>query len=434
MILLLPLFTIALLVFTIPVAAQSAASTTTSTDSAINAVPRLRLFLDCHFRCDNNYLRTELKVVDWVSDRTAADVHVIASETSTGAGGQEVTLEFIGRESMATLSDTVDFSTPPNATDDDERRELARVLRLGLVRYLLAQDQSDGLALSVEKAPEGEVTAQTYDPWNKWVFTIGADAEIGGESRENNTEIGGNLNAEHTSDEWKIRLGVGGKVDRTTYTLDEGEKYRAQRDRYFTDATVVRSINQHWSAGFTGGYLASKPDNFDARVRIAPAIEWDLFPYSEVTRRQMIAVYSVGTTRYDYVDSTIYDKMDETLLDHQLKLAFSSRQPWGNARLSGTASSFLHDWSHNRFSVSGNLDLRLTRGLSLEVRGSYSRIRDQITLRKGNASDEEILLRLRELETGYRASLNVGLNYRFGSFFNSVVNPRFDTLSDYYDR
>lgn len=425
MLLLLPMLGLALLGLFVPMAAQSP-------DSSITP-PKLRLFLDCQYFCDGDYLRTELKLVDWVSDRTASDVHVIASGTSTGSGGQEVTLEFIGRGAMATLHDTVAFQTPPNSSGDEQRREFARVLQLGLVRYLLARDQSSGLALTVAEAPEGEVTAETHDPWKKWVFTVGANAEIEGESSEHSTEVGGDFNAEHTSEEWKIRLGVGGKLDRTTYTLDEGEKFHAQRDRYYTDATVVRSINQHWSVGFTGGYLASKPDNLDSRLRIAPAIEWDLFPYSEVTRRQLIAVYSVGVTRYNYVDLTIYDKLNETLLDHQLKLAFSSQQPWGSARVSGTASSFLHDWAHNQLSISGNLDLRLTRGLSLDVRGSYSRIRDQITLRKGNASDEEILLRLRELETGYRASLNVGLNYRFGSFFNSVVNPRFDALSDYYD-
>src|SRR5690606_189011 len=98
---------------------------------------RLRLFLDCHTHCDGSYLRTELTLVDWVTDRTAADVHVIATSLGTGAGGSEVTLEFIGRNALAGLSDQHRFHTSSDATDDDRRREFLRVLRLGLTRYLL---------------------------------------------------------------------------------------------------------------------------------------------------------------------------------------------------------------------------------------------------------------------------------------------------------
>lgn len=391
-------------------------------------VQRVRLFLDCHIHCDRDFLRTELTMVDWVIDRTASDVHVIASGLSTGAGGREVTLEFIGRDRLAGQVDTVAFQTPPNSTDDDTRREFARVLRLGLVRYLLAMGQSNGLTLDYTGSSLRSPALEADDPWKKWVFTIGTDVEFDAESQQSRTKIGGDLRANHTSADWKIRLGISGDVDRTTFTLEDGSKFHARRDRSSGSGLVVRSVNQHWSVGATGGVRSSKPDNLDLRIRLAPAIEWDLFPYAEVTRRQLIVVYSLGVTRYDYVDATIFDKTAETRADHELQVAYASRQPWGNARLTGTASTFLDDWARNRLSINGKFDVRLTRGLSFDVEASYSRIRDQITLRKGNASDEEIFLRLRELATGYRANLQVGLNYRFGSFFNSVVNPRFDVL------
>ena len=57
------------------------------------------------------------------------------------------------------------------------------------------------------------------------------------------------------------------------------------------------------------------------------------------------------------------------------------------------------------------------------------RINDQISLKKENASQEEILLRLRQLATGYSYFLSFGINYRFGSIFNSVVNPRMNNSS-----
>ena len=36
-----------------------------------------------------------------------------------------------------------------------------------------------------------------------------------------------------------------------------------------------------------------------------------------------------------------------------------------------------------------------------------------------------MLLRLRELQSGYNVFVFFGINYSFGSLFNNVVNPRF---------
>jgi hypothetical protein len=59
------------------------------------------------------------------------------------------------------------------------------------------------------------------------------------------------------------------------------------------------------------------------------------------------------------------------------------------------------------------------------VEGNASRIRDQISLPRRGATPEEVLLRLRQLQSGYEVSFSVGLTYSFGSLFNNVVNPRF---------
>lgn len=42
-----------------------------------------------------------------------------------------------------------------------------------------------------------------------------------------------------------------------------------------------------------------------------------------------------------------------------------------------------------------------------------------------SASTEEILVRQRELATGYQYEVGFGVSYSFGSIFNNVVNPRF---------
>ena len=75
--------------------------------------------------------------------------------------------------------------------------------------------------------------------------------------------------------------------------------------------------------------------------------------------------------------------------------------------------------------LSGNVNVRLFRGFSIRMSGNYSWIRDQLFVAAGGATDEQILLRQRQLETGYRYFTSFGIEYQFGSIFNNVVNPRF---------
>jgi hypothetical protein len=221
---------------------------------------------------------------------------------------------------------------------------------------------------------------------------------------------------------------LGFRIDRSTFELDDGEKFTAKRDGWQSDMLLVKSLGPHWSIGMETENSSYKPDNLDYRARFAPAIEWNYYPYAEATRRQFVVLYTVGVNHLDYVEETIFDQQEETRFDHKLEVGYESRQPWGSAYLSANASSFLHDWGLNRLGVHAGIEVRLARGLELDINAGYSRVRDQITLRKGDATDEEIFLRLRELATGYQADFSVGLSYTFGSFLNTVVNPWFDGL------
>jgi hypothetical protein len=76
-------------------------------------------------------------------------------------------------------------------------------------------------------------------------------------------------------------------------------------------------------------------------------------------------------------------------------------------------------------SVYGSLSIRLFKGLSFDIFGSFERIRDQLSLVKGEISEADLLLRRRQLETGYSYRGQIGLSYTFGSMYSNVVNPRF---------
>jgi len=108
-----------------------------------------------------------------------------------------------------------------------------------------------------------------------------------------------------------------------------------------------------------------------------------------------------------------------------IRAALRLQQPWGSLGKSVNFSQQLRDPDEYSLGVGANADVRLFRGFSFNVFGDYSRIHDQISLRKGTASTEDVLLRLRQLKSNYSYFVGFGFSYSFGSIFNSIVNPRY---------
>ena len=77
-------------------------------------------------------------------------------------------------------------------------------------------------------------------------------------------------------------------------------------------------------------------------------------------------------------------------------------------------------------SVNGEVDIRITGGLSFNFYSYAELSRDQIYLPKEEADVTEVLTRRRQIASGYSFYTSFGLNYRFGSKLNNFVNPRFD--------
>ena len=201
--------------------------------------------------------------------------------------------------------------------------------------------------------------------------------------------------------------------------------YESSSHGYGFSGLAVKSLSGRWSAGAFLSVQSSTYSNLKLSVSVAPAVEFNIFPYAESTRRQLRILYRIGFTRAAYHEETLYFKTSETLFQESLEVAFEIKRPWGTAGLSVEGSHFLHDLSKNRFEIEGDLSFRIWKGLSLELGGGYARIRDQLALPRGGASFEEVLLRQKQLATGFDYILSVGLNFTFGSTRSQVVNPRF---------
>jgi hypothetical protein len=383
----------------------------------------LRVFLDCG-RCDFDFLRTEITFVNYVRDRKQAQVHVLVTTQATGSGGTEWVLKFLGLERFAGIDQTLTFTTPQTATDDDERRAFARTFTLGLVRYVAETPLADRLDIGFRKPDEGAAAAKPRDPWNYWFFRTELDGFLEEESANGFKAVGTSFSANRTTDAWRVNLSISGNYHESRFTFSDGGEFVNVSHNYESGALLVKSLTPHWSAGVRANAASSTFLNLDLAARSAPAVEYDVFPYSEWTRRRLTFQYTVGVNRFGYEAITIFDRTSETLWDQTLIVSAGARQPWGSLNGGAQLMHYLDDVHKNRIRINGNIRVRLFKGFELEVGGNYARIRDQIYLPKGEASDEEVLVRRRQLATGYRYWIEFGISYSFGSIYNNIVNPR----------
>lgn len=386
-----------------------------------------RLFLDCSHFCDEAFLKQEITFVDWVRDREAADVHVLVTSQGTGGGGREYVLKFIGLGRFEGVEQTLRYVAGNTATSDEIRRGLGEALKRGLVRY--ASETALGAQLKITfAAPEeggAEASDPANDPWNLWVFRTSVGGSFNGEQSTRSRSFRGSASANRTTDEWRLSFSANARYSSSSYEFSETESFKSITRNFDSSATVVKSLTSHWSAGLLGTASKSTFLNYDFRGRIGGGLEYNVFPYSESTRRMLTTQYTLGFNRFDYEEETIFGKTEETLLDHRLGTGISLRQPWGTLSASVDFTQYLSQLDKYRLSAFGSTSVRLFKGFSFNIFGSASRTRDQINLRRGTATPEEILVRQRQLASGFNYFMNFGITYSFGSIFNNIVNPRF---------
>jgi hypothetical protein len=397
----------------------------------------VNLFFDCQgFGCwDLDFFRREIPYVNWVRDRQSADVHVLVTTQTTGGGGRQYVLAFLGRGRFEGQGHDLQVSTRGDATEDEVRRAVAARLRLGLGRYLAGTAMAERLQVVLPgPRPEGGPGpaggpppggAPPDDPWDFWTFRIGANAFLNGESSYTSSNLSTNLNANRTTEDWKINLSA--RLSRTeqTFELASGTKVESRRDDWSASGQVVRSVTDRVSVGTRTGAGKSTYLNEDLRWNVAGGVEVNAFPYAESSRRSLTFHALVDVRHWDYAHRTIFGEDQETRLAGELRTALSFVQPWGRASIGVEHSRYLHDTSKWAASVGGSMEVRLFRGFSVNLGGNYGWIRDQLYISAAGATDEQILTRQRALATNFSYFTSFGISYRFGSIFNNVVNPRF---------
>lgn len=392
----------------------------------------VKIFLDCR-GCDMNYIRQEITYINYVRDVREAQVYILETNQNAGSGGNQYTFTFQGQGAFKGMNDTLVFTSSPDQTSTIIREKRTNMLKMGLMRYVARTPLFNEIEINHSAGLEQE---EVVDRWNNWVFELSTEPQYQSEEANKQLELRNSINISKITPDIKLEVEMDQFYNREKF-IENVNSDSASSDTYITsrrsmDNLFVKSLGDHWSAGFKWMLGSSTRENYHFRTDILPSIEYDIFPYSEATHRQLRILYGAGYQFNNYIDTTIFNKTKEGLYMQMLNIAFQVQKKWGSINLALVGSNYFHDFSKNRLELLSSVNIRIFKGLSLRINGGVAHINDQLNLKKGNISEAERLLQLREVATKYRVEGGVEITYTFGSIYNNVVNPRFSS-GDFHD-
>ncbi|HUR10381.1 MAG TPA: hypothetical protein VM012_03380 [Flavitalea sp.] len=398
----------------------------------------LKVFLDCNAWCDMDFIKTEITFVDFAPDRFTSNVYVMITSQSTGSGGQELKMYFSGQERFRGMADTLTFYRNATDTDDEYRKRMVHYLKLGLTPYISKTALASRITISVASDSKGEslnALTNKKDKWNFWVFNISTSGNINSDDFSKNYRFGANLNGSRVTEKNKFNFNINASKNERKIIF-EGEETVFNYDRDNADITYVKSITSHWSAGGFTSATKSIFSNHDLQFSLQPAFEYSYFPYKESVKKSITLFYQIGPVYNNYIDTSYYNKTSEWNVKHNLSLNVGFTQKWGNINANLSWENFLNSFTLenksikgkdiNTLSVGGFMEYRVVKGLTIFVssfanftKGVYPNIERKYFTR------DDLLTNAQQYPTQKALYMSFGINYRFGSIYNNVVNPRF---------
>ncbi|MDP2982271.1 MAG: hypothetical protein Q8O92_02945 [Candidatus Latescibacter sp.] len=379
----------------------------------------IKVFCDVSRYMD--YIKKEVPFVNYVRDRKEAQVHIMLTQRRTGSRGEEYTMTFMGQLNFTGLDDTLKYVSRQMDPEEIIRGNIVRIMKMGLMRYVSRTSLAEYITIDYQQRTDPAAVA---DKWNYWVFNIQTNNELNGEELSRELILRGSVSADRVTPGWKLHLNANAENNTEEYETEDRTISSSTRYRGFR-GMIVKSIGEHWSAGACGSARSSVFENMKLSWNVAPAIEYNVFPYRESTRKEFRWLYRVDYTDIRYNEETIFFKTRENLLGENLSSTFEIKEKWGSVSWTMEGSHYFHDFKKNRLRLHTNVNLRLLEGFSLNIHGNITRIHDQLSLSGKDLTEEQILLGQRQLATNYDYFLSLGLRYTFGSIFSNVVNPRF---------
>ncbi len=387
---------------------------------AYSRTDKIKVFLSCN--CDDSYIKQNTLLFDYVRDRTLSDIEVFVFDISNASGGRNFTFEYKGKNDFQNKENKISTNITQNLTFNEAREVLLKFYKMGMVHFLqntVFQNQVDVSFNDQMDIPQ----EMSFDQWKNWVFEISGSFNFENEESINEEEYNVGFDIDRVTEMWRVRSYFRQRRAVKFYSGDE-ENYTSERNSTYFSGSLVKSISDHFSTGIFGSYQKDTFRNYESFFNFSPALEYNFIPYNEVLTREITLAYKLGYNFYEYFEETLYGFLHQKMFNQSLTLNLRFREKWGSIYSYMVASQFLDQPDQNRLTLNNNINLRIVRGLSLRISGSFQLIRDQINLPKGEASIEDLLLRQRQISTNYQNRISMGLSYTFGSIFNNIVNTR----------
>ncbi|MEY4544346.1 MAG: hypothetical protein RL685_541 [Pseudomonadota bacterium] len=383
--------------------------------------------MSCPTGCFADYLRQELSYFDLVRDPHLENVLTLLVVRQPSANGGERFSVSLHRPSGSEPSATAlthSFVGAPGAPEHALRQQLLQVLFRALHIELAssAHDSAFELRLLPRSA---ESLDHVLDPWDFWVLAPELSGHTEAESGRYFAELSSSLNIWRITETTKLRLSATHTVSANGFRLEDGSRVGSRSDQWRLRGLHALSLGEHWALGSVAEARGSDYENLELQVHYGPLVEFNIFPYSDNSSRQLRVAYQLGPWVNWYGEPNQQGKRRELLPYHALSLIADVNQPWGSWQWIGQLNSFLSRPEKYRLSTGVTLALRLMEGLAMTLTGEAAIVRDLINLRARDITDRELLLDATQLPTSYTTVLQLGITYTFGSVHNTIVNPRF---------
>lgn len=218
-----------------------------------NDTAKLKVFIDCRAGCDFNFIKSEITIVDFVIDRLAADAHVLITSQRAGSGGVQYQLNFYGQNRYESYTDTLVFTTIPNATASEIRQNLLHYLMLGFSPLIAKTSAAKKIKITMKEETAAGLPPYEngkHDKWNFWVYRVSARGDLSADRVYKNNVISSNFSADRTTDRLKVEFNINGSIRNSVYTYERAAdttKYTVKNSDYGFFHNLVKSFSPHWS-------------------------------------------------------------------------------------------------------------------------------------------------------------------------------------------
>ncbi|MGB3946564.1 MAG: hypothetical protein WBM13_01150 [Bacteroidia bacterium] len=387
-----------------------------------------KVFINCE-SCDIQYFTNEINYLNFVRDRHLADVVVLIRSINTGSGGVEYTFDFCGENNYKNCIAAEKFNSLPNMSDADIRLGLKNTLTKGILIYLLKSPLASNIEYTVKGLDKKESADKVKDKWNLWLFNINGNINGNGQEYSKAIYYNSNINANRTSEKNRFETGFYQFGNFQKYTIDDTTTINSSAISYGAYSFNAITLGKKMAIGYYSTYYSSTVQNLVSSTSFYPAIEYNVFPYADATRRQLRFNYRIGARYVDFYNTTYLNKNNDWYYLHSLVLSYKQVEKWGNLNCDIGTFQYFSKEKFYRVNISPSVSWNVASGLNVYFGGNFSIVNDQYYLKKDEVSSAAILLGQTQLKSNFSYNFYFGFSYSFGSIYNNVVNVRFN-MSD----